>query len=210
MRHTVFSCGVFMERFHPSGLAAFGMGRRTGTADPGAFLLDLSSAAAEIVDRNAGTGQPIRVCLTSVYDVAQFVVAAVQLGPGTWGREWTMRGDRMSLQDLVGACGRFFNSEFPLSQTLASVPIQTDKLMASAAFQINYQQMARLPQLIAYHQQQGDYGSATRYQRLLATAAGRYDFSTATLNDAIRESANLQARPVRFREWLERIYPPGT
>ncbi|KAH6899930.1 hypothetical protein B0T10DRAFT_554482 [Thelonectria olida] len=187
MQYTVFSCGIFMERFHPSGLAAFGMGESSGLSDPGMYLLDLTNTAAEIVERNE-KGHSVRICMTSVYDVAQFIVAAIQLNPGTWGREWTMKGDKMSLQDLVGTCGRFFNT----------------------TFQIQYRQVAQLPPWIAHYQQQGDYESAAQYQRLLSTAEGRYEFNTATLNDAIRESPFVDVRPTRFREWLESVYPPET
>lgn len=46
--------------------------------------------------------------MTSIYNVAQFVAAAVELGSEDWPREFTMCGDRMSLTDLVGTCSREF------------------------------------------------------------------------------------------------------
>lgn len=105
MQYTIFSCGIFMERFLPSGLNAIGVGASSGVLVAGDYVLDLSTATAALVERNA-QGRTVRVCLTSIYDVANFVVAAVDLGPINWPREFTMSGDRLSLIDLVGTCSR--------------------------------------------------------------------------------------------------------
>ncbi|KAI5462471.1 hypothetical protein BGZ63DRAFT_453644 [Mariannaea sp. PMI_226] len=183
MRYTVFSCGVLMERFHSSGLAGFGMGHSSGLSEPGSYLLDLPNATAEIVEKN-DKGHSVRICMTSVYDVAQFVVAAVQLNPRTWQSEYTMRGDRMSLRDLVGVCGQFFNTPF----------------------RIDYRQSAHLVPWVSHYSQQGDYESMAKYQRLLATVQGRYEFGTATLNEAIEASEFVNVRAMTFREWLVNIY----
>lgn len=108
MKWTVFSCGVFMERFLPGGLGSMFIGYRSNLAMAGSYLLDTSSYTAECVEKNA-RGHTVRVCLTSVYDVAQFVVAAIVLGPASWPRELTMRGDRLSVRDVVGQCSRALN-----------------------------------------------------------------------------------------------------
>jgi nucleoside-diphosphate-sugar epimerase len=108
MKCTVFSCGIFMERFLPSGLGDIMIGYGSNLAMPGSYLLDTSSYTAEYVERNA-RGHTVRVCMTSVYDVAQFVVAAIDLGPANWPREFTMRGDRLSVRDVVGQCSRALN-----------------------------------------------------------------------------------------------------
>ncbi|CAF3562863.1 unnamed protein product, partial [Fusarium graminearum] len=100
MKWTVFSCGVFMERFLPGGLGSMFIGYRSNLAMAGSYLLDTSSYTAECVEKNA-RGHTVRVCLTSVYDVAQFVVAAIVLGPASWPRELTMRGDRLSVRDVL-------------------------------------------------------------------------------------------------------------
>ena len=56
-----------------------------------------------------------------------------------------------------------------------------------------------LPRWIRYHAQQGDTVQAAYYQQLHATANGRYDFGTATLNPLV----NFQ--PVTFAEWLANL-----
>ncbi|RGP69416.1 hypothetical protein FLONG3_7749 [Fusarium longipes] len=173
MKYTVFSCGIFMERFLPSGLGDIMIGYGSNLAMPGSYLLDTSSFTAEYVERNA-RGHTVRVCMTSVYDVAQFVVAAIDLGPANWPREFTMRGDRLSVRDVVGQCARALNAPFQLSQWQAADP-------------------ARLA--TAYYEQ-GDYAKVMFYQQLRATVEGRYDFSQASLNDLV----NVQ--PQSFRQWL--------
>ena len=44
-------------------------------------------------------GQVVHVCMTSVQDVARFIVAALDLPE--WPTEFRMLGDRMSVLDLV-------------------------------------------------------------------------------------------------------------
>lgn len=111
MKSTIFSCGVFMERFHPSGLASFNLGSSSGVYESGDYILDLPNANAIIVERNS-QGRSVRICMTSIYDVARFVAAAVEIGPGAWPKEYTMRGDRRSLTDLVGICSRELQGMF--------------------------------------------------------------------------------------------------
>ena len=111
MKYTIFSCGIFMERFHPNGLQSFGIGQSSGVAVPGDYILDINNHTAEYVERNSRS-HTVRVCLTSIYDVARFIVAAVDLGIREWPREYTMRGDRLSLQDVVGACGLVLGSMY--------------------------------------------------------------------------------------------------
>lgn len=103
MDYTVFSCGILYERFAPGGLADYGMGRREGLDHPGTYLVDIGNGTADIVETNA-LGRPVQVCMTSVDDVARFVAAALELGPGTWPREFKMRGDRMSVRDIFAKC----------------------------------------------------------------------------------------------------------
>jgi acetylornithine deacetylase/succinyl-diaminopimelate desuccinylase-like protein len=102
MEYTVFSCGLFYERFAPNGLSAYniGGGQNGGALGPGEYLVDVEAQQAEVVENNA-QGRPVMVSMTSVYDVARFVRAAVEMGPGSWPREFKMRGDHMSLTDLV-------------------------------------------------------------------------------------------------------------
>ncbi|KAJ4028181.1 hypothetical protein NW752_000436 [Fusarium irregulare] len=171
MKWTVFSCGVFMERFLADGLGGVSIGYGSYLSMPGSYLVDMNSYTAEYVEKNA-RGHTVRVCMTSIYDLAQFVVAAIDLGPANWPRELTMRGDRLSVRDVV--------APFQLSQWQAADP-------------------ARLA--TAYYQQ-GDSSKVVFYQQLKATVEGRYDFSQATLNDLINASSRVNVQPQTFRQWL--------
>ncbi|KAJ3528009.1 hypothetical protein NM208_g10421 [Fusarium decemcellulare] len=186
MKWTVFSCGVFMERFLPQGLGSLMIGYGKNLSDPGSYLLDMNSYTAEYVEKDA-RGRTVRVCMTSVYDVARFVVAAIDLGPANWPREFTMRGDRLSVRDVVGQCGRALN----------------------AAFQLSQWQVADLPQLVSGYYQQGDYGRVTFYQQLQATVEGRYDFGQTSLNDLVNSSPYIDVQPRSFRQWLAEQFPPS-
>lgn len=103
MRYTVFSCGLFYERFHPGGLVLFNIGAGANVQHPGEYLLDVNAASAEIVQRNAHGGS-VAVTMTSVYDVARYVAAAIEIGPEHWPEELRMRGDQLTVLDVVQAC----------------------------------------------------------------------------------------------------------
>lgn len=100
MSFTVFSCGVLYERLAPGGLASFNIGAGQTLAGQGDYLADIDNATAEIVETNA-QGGTAHVSMTSVCDVARFVAAAVEIGPERWPRELRMRGDQLSVRDIV-------------------------------------------------------------------------------------------------------------
>ena len=106
MQYTVFSCGIFMERFY--GLCNLNIGYGVGVPNAADYLLDISSATAQYIETNS-RGSTVRVCLTSVHDLVSFVVAAVDMGLTNWPHEWTLRGDRLSMRDIVGTCSMALN-----------------------------------------------------------------------------------------------------
>ncbi|KAI9678031.1 MAG: hypothetical protein M1817_005975 [Caeruleum heppii] len=75
---TTFVCGVLYERFAPAGLRSIGMGRARGIEDEGSYIMDIPDARAQLpyfdVD---GEVVSATVCLTSMADVARFVVSAL-------------------------------------------------------------------------------------------------------------------------------------
>lgn len=112
LRYTVFSCGVFYERFQPGGLGTIlNIGAGSNIHTPGSYLMNVDTAGAEIVNQNA-QGGPFVVSMTSLYDVARFVAAAIEIGPDRWPRELRMRGDQLSVIDIVGACSTASRGEF--------------------------------------------------------------------------------------------------
>nr|CDP25008.1 Putative protein of unknown function [Podospora anserina S mat+] len=109
IRYTIFSCGIFMERFAPGGLQTYHIGAGSGVQGPSDYLVDIQGCNAEIIPNNP-SGRSVRVTLTSVYDVAQFVTAAIDLGISNWPREYRMRGETMTVTDLVHTCSDFHST----------------------------------------------------------------------------------------------------
>ena len=100
MRSTIFSCGVFYERFARGGLASMGIGSSSTVSNPGSYLMDIEASTAEVVERTH-SGQPTTISMISVYDVGRFLVAAIDLDPRTWPGEFRMAGERMTVENVV-------------------------------------------------------------------------------------------------------------
>ncbi|KAK4219122.1 hypothetical protein QBC37DRAFT_151309 [Rhypophila decipiens] len=186
MRYTVFSCGLFMERFGPGGIQTYNIGAGSGLAGPNDYLVNIEEATAEIVESN-GQGRPAHVALTSVYDLAMFIAAAIELGPANWPREFRMRGDHMTLRELVATCS-----------TVRGVP-----------FSLVTQSYQDAQSLAEESQQTGDWSRWHYYQRLLQTANGRYQVRQGNLIEAINQNEAAVPQPMRFRAWLEQVWGPA-
>lgn len=210
MKYTVFACGIFMERFHPYGLGYLNIGYGSGVSAVGDYLLDINHATAEYAAENS-KGHTVRVCLTSVYDVVRFIVAAIDLGPRNWPHEFTMRGDRMSVRDVVGTCSRVRNGKVSPGQSWSKGTITQKKKRNtncswSVAFDHHMRQSSELQSYLAYFVQAGDGDKVAYYQRLIATTNGRYDFSRASLNDALEKSGQGDVQPMTLLRWLTNVW----
>lgn len=117
MKYTVFSCGIFYERFAPGGLQAYGIGAGHRLSNQGDYMIDVGSGTAELPVANA-QGRSIHITLTSVYDVARFVAAAIDLGIDTWPREFKMRGARITPQRILELCS-------DVRQSMSSLPLRS-------------------------------------------------------------------------------------
>ncbi|PSR89030.1 isoflavone reductase [Coniella lustricola] len=180
MRYTVFSCGIFYERFAPGGLASFNIGVGENIPNAGDYLVNVDAASAEVVEQTA-YGRPVEVSMTSVQDVARFLAAAIEIGPSHWPKEFRMRGDHMTITDIVRECS-----------TARRVPFSL----------VNHEYrniQAHLDYWIAH-----DFGRWYYFQRLRATAEGRYTFARANLNELVAQTSGLDVRPIRFRDWARR------
>jgi hypothetical protein len=111
MQFTVFTCGVFYERFARGGLASKGIGLGSGFEQQGAYLLDIERNTGEVVEHNR-SGQPVHLCLTSIADVARFVIAALDLGISRWPGEFRMRGDRRTVTQIIEYAEELKGSKF--------------------------------------------------------------------------------------------------
>lgn len=57
-----------------------------------------------------------------------------------------------------------------------------------------------------YCQQNEEWARWHYFQRLLATANGRYNFRQANLNELLNQANLMDPRPMRFREWVEGVW----
>ncbi|KAK1749953.1 hypothetical protein QBC47DRAFT_332699 [Echria macrotheca] len=200
MRYTVVSCGILMERFAPGGMGAYvNMGLSQGVVEAGAYLVDVAAGTAEVVlgmrEEGAGGGGDAMVGLTSVFDVARFLGGAIEAGGlESWPREVRMRGDVMSVREVVGTCS-----------TARRVPFR----MITRTY--------REAQALAEEaRRENDAARWFYYQRLLQTASGRYHVRgvnmAAVLGPQTAQAAGGAGavfRPMRFRTWLEQVWGPA-
>ncbi|OQV01592.1 Alcohol dehydrogenase GroES-like domain-containing protein isoform 2 [Cladophialophora immunda] len=173
MRFTVFTCGVLYERFAPGGMAASQIGLRSNIGQEGDYLMDFRRRRAQVPYLNSA-GQPATICMTSAADVARFVVAALDLP--SWPREFRLRGERLSVRDVVA-----------IAEEIQGRP-----------FEVSGHTRSSLQDALTYARAVGDQARETRVHHLIATAEGRYDFVNTNLNQLVA------VHPESFRDWLLR------
>jgi len=115
MKYTVFSCGIIMERFHPLGLGSYSMGFGEGVDRPGSYLMDVNAGVVNCAEFDS-KGKPVKLCLTSVNDLVRYIIAAVDLGPASWPREYRLRGDRMTIREIVDCISQVRGGKFPFQE----------------------------------------------------------------------------------------------
>jgi hypothetical protein len=99
----VFVCGILYERFSVNGMLSQHMGGSTGYAREGDYIANPRNMTAVVPTFDAAHNLAC-VCLTSAYDVAQFVVRALDMP--VWESEMSMYGERMTVNDLVDVIRR--------------------------------------------------------------------------------------------------------
>lgn len=97
IQSTVFVCGIFYERFAVGGLRAHNMGMDIASSE-GDYIANLRNMTAIAPVYDAADNLSF-VCLTSIYDVAKFVVRSLDIPH--WPVEMSMCGDRMSVNALI-------------------------------------------------------------------------------------------------------------
>ncbi|KAI8630018.1 isoflavone reductase [Xylariaceae sp. FL1651] len=180
MRYTVFSCGIFYERFAPGGLRTYNMGATCRLPNQGDYLVNVGLGTAELPAANA-QGRQVQITLTSAVDVARFVAAAVELGIENWPREFTMRGDRLTPQRIQQFCSEVRQVEFDVINRPYSEVVDW----------------------VNYYQQNNDEERWFSMQHILQTANGRYRFREASLNNLV------DVDPMEFRQWLYNNWGPA-
>jgi hypothetical protein len=99
----VFVCGILYERFSVNGMLSQHMGGATGYGREGDYIANPRNMTAVVPTFDAAHNLSC-VCLTSAYDVAQFVVRALDMP--VWEPEMSMYGERMTVNDLVDVIRR--------------------------------------------------------------------------------------------------------
>lgn len=102
MQFSVFSCGVFYERFYPGGMAALQLGAGTHICGEGDYVVNVKQRTAIIPLHSSSD---VYISMTSAEDVARYVVAALDLP--TWPDEFLLAAERMKLDDIVTAVEYF-------------------------------------------------------------------------------------------------------
>jgi len=120
------------ERFSVNGMRSQHMGANTGYGNEGDYIANPRNmtALAPVWDAAHNLSW---LCLTSAYDVAQFVVRAIDMP--TWAPEMSMHGERMTVNELLEVI-RVCRSGFAyLYLTMCSVDIMPDRQWASVDYQ---------------------------------------------------------------------------
>ncbi|KAI0024173.1 NAD(P)-binding protein [Xylariomycetidae sp. FL0641] len=180
MKYTVFSCGIFYERFAPGGLSTFNMGVACRLLYQGDYMINVGTGTAELPETNA-QGRPVQITMTSAEDVARFVAAAVDLGIDHWPREFKMRGERLTPHRIQQQCSQ----------------------VRQIAFDVTTRPYSQLLDWLRFYEQNHDETHWFQMQHLLQTANGRYNFGEANLNDLV----NFE--PMKFRDWLANNWGPA-
>ncbi|KAF2733929.1 hypothetical protein EJ04DRAFT_438066 [Polyplosphaeria fusca] len=176
IQSTIFVCGILYERFSVNGMVSQHIGVNTGYGNEGDYILDARNMTAEapVYDsaRNLST-----VCLTSAYDAGRFIVRSLDMAQ--WPAELSMCGERMTVNTLIETVkncrGRLFNN-------------------------VRWQDPDGLRYELTMAQMAGDVPRQRRLLTLIATAEGRYDFSTPGFLNA--QFPDIQ--PMSFQDWFTR------
>ncbi|KAI4934571.1 hypothetical protein J4E85_002429 [Alternaria conjuncta] len=176
IQYTVFVCGILYERFSVNGMMSHRLGTHSGYGNEGDFIADprQMTSMAPIYDANQNLSC---ICLTSAYDVAQFVVRALDMP--TWPSEMSMCGERMTVHALVEAIKACRNRPWA---------------------SIDYQAPANLEYQMTMAQLGGDTAGQRRLAPLLATAEGRYDFAVPAYLNSVYPDVQV----TRFQDWFLR------
>lgn len=191
MQYTVFTCGVFYERFHPGGMAALQLGQGTNISGEGDYILDIRHRTAD-VPYQSDSGPVVLLCMTSAEDVARFIVAALQVPE--WPNEFRMVGERMLVGDVVRTAEIMCGELRPIVICLSY--LADGRSYTGSPFQRTFHTPESLQNTLTYSVATGNVPQQWRLRHLIATLEGRYDYSQANLNELV------SIQPKSFASWL--------
>lgn len=195
MRYTVFTCGIFFEQFSPGGLNAMQIctvtSQNAGIGEEGTFLVDLRAGKAMIPVIPDGQEEVV-VCMTSVRDVARYIVAAMQAynDMTVWPTEFRFYTERMTMSELLNTCSR---ARGKLFLSLSTNPISVAWMDVSPFRGWNHWYRLRFPTMLHPH-------SCLRLSVVLHPSLGQISVLSVLrtlINTAILpEETNRQVTPV--------------
>ena len=191
MRFCVFTCGIFYERFGPGGMSASQLGVNSGIGQEGDYIMDYRRRTAKL-PYNSSSGNSATVCMIGARDLAQAVVGALDLS--SWPREFRLRGERMSIRDVVAV------AEQVQGKTDSQNGHENRLTRAGRHFDVSRHTRKSVTDALTYARAVQDKRRETKLLHLIATAEGRNDFQEANLNQL------LSLRPESFQEYLTRVW----
>ena len=192
IRSTVFSCGVFYERFARGGLASLGIGASTSVYYQGTYLMDIERGTAEIVEKNS-SGHSIYISMISVHDVGRFLAAAIELGLRDWPSEFRMAGDRRTVSEILSWAEAVRGGMHP--QYILPSPYANYRFLG-VEFSTDVIKARDLNAHLDHASYVQDFLKVDRMQELIATEQRRYDFTNPNLNNLV------DIQPISFWGWL--------
>ena len=191
---TSFVCGILYERFSVNGMRSHRIGVNTGYGNEGDYILDARNMTAEAPVYDSARNLSY-LCLTSTYDVGRFVVRALDMTQ--WPAEMSMCGERMTVNELIEAVRTCRGSYAPVR--CVPNPRLTDN-QGRLFNNVQWQDPEGLRYELTMAQMEGDVQKQRRLLTLIATAEGRYDYTTpAYLNSYCPDLS-----PISFRDWFTR------
>ncbi|TID18395.1 NAD(P)-binding protein [Venturia nashicola] len=178
---TIFSFGVFYERFGPGGLESHRLGLAAYICKEGDYIVNVRTmrASAPIYDANYGTG--ISISMISAQDAAHLVVRAIDLR--RWPRELYMVGDRMTVLDVCRT---------------------VERVRGNTLFSTSWHNLETLRDELRLAQMLGDVARQMRAHDHLETINGRYDIGAPGNLRGFQETRDIV--PITFEAWLRAVW----
>lgn len=119
MNFTIFTCGIFYERFAPGGLNAVQIStsnnRHAAVGEECNFLVDMRAAKATLPVPGSHEAS---ICMTSARDVAKYIVASLRAfeNLAAWPAEFKFCIEKLKMSELLAICSR-------VRRTLSSIDV---------------------------------------------------------------------------------------
>lgn len=162
----------------------------SGIGMEGAYILDWRHTTGKTPPSDS-SGHPASICLTSMRDTAQFVVAA--LSKSTWPREFKIRAEQVDMRDLF-AVVRSVSGRHTFGTALTNSNMNTGREWTCQQYSRSALENSLSNAFVAK-----DKDKVSLLQHLSATSKGRWDFATSNLG-------GVSFQPERLKDYLRRVW----